>query len=156
MAYVVREQSLAPPALPALPASPRPVVPAEPSPRDGARPHPWEMLLHPVSSLRFMNALSRDPRISWVRKVLYVGPLLVLVIALLVPEGIVAAGIALLLPLVGPLVNVPADAALDWIAFGLAAYALLGVFPRDIVREHHARLFHPAHAARSARRASPA
>ena len=150
MAHVVREQS------PAPPASPRPVVPTEPSPRDGARPHPWEMLLHPVSSLRFMNALRRDPRISWVRKVLYVGPLLVLVIALLVPEGVVAAGLALLLPLVGPLINVPADAALDWMAFGLAAYALLGVFPRNIVREHHARIFHPARAARSARRASPA
>ncbi|HLZ24870.1 MAG TPA: hypothetical protein VKQ30_22340 [Ktedonobacterales bacterium] len=150
MARLALEQSTSPQA--SL-VSPRPVVSAEQSPRDGARPHPWEMVLHPVSSLRFMNALRHDPRISWVRKVLYVGPLLVLVVALLVPEGVVAAGIALLLPLVGPLINVPADAALDWIAFGLAAYALLGVFPRAIVREHHARLFHPTP---SARRSSPA
>ena len=112
-------------------------------PADGARPHPWEMMLHPVKSVRFIHALRRDPRVSEVQKLLYVGPLLILLIALLLPEGIVAAGVALLLPLVGPLVNLSADIVLDWFAFGLAAYALLGILPSRIVAEHHARLFHP-------------
>jgi hypothetical protein len=111
---------------------------------DGARPHPWEMLQHPVKTVRFLDALRRDPRVSGVRKLLYIGPLLILVIALLLPEGVVAAGVALLVPLVGPLVNLPADAVLDWFVFGLAAYALLGVLPKRIVAEHHARLFHSA------------
>jgi hypothetical protein len=101
------------------------------------------MIQHPIQTVRFMDALRRDPRVSGVQKLLYVGPLLALLIALLLPEGIVAVGVALLVPLVGPLVNVPADGVLDWFALGLAAYALLGILPSRIVAEHHARLFHP-------------
>jgi hypothetical protein len=122
---------------------PSPLASDQHPPEDGSRPHPWEMVWHPITTVRFMNALRRDPRISRVRKLLYVGPILVLLVALLLPESIVAAGVALLLPLVGPLVNLPVDAALDWFVIGLAAYGLLGVLPRRIVREHHARLFHP-------------
>ena len=108
------------------------------------RPHPWEMVLHPIKMVRFVNSLWRDPRISWVRKLLYIAPLLVLLVAVLLPEGIVATVLAGLVPILGPLVNVPADAAIDWVVLGLAAYALLGIFPKQIVRELHARLFHPA------------
>jgi hypothetical protein len=44
---------------------------------------------------------------------------------------------------VGPVANLPADAALDWAFLGIAAYALLGILPHAIVSEHHAQLFHP-------------
>jgi hypothetical protein len=101
------------------------------------------MVLHPIKMVRFVNSLWRDPRISWVRKLLYLVPLLVLLVAVLLPEGIVATVLAGLVPILGPLVNVPADAAIDWVVLGLAAYALLGIFPKQIVRELHARLFHP-------------
>jgi len=108
------------------------------------RPHPWEMVLHPIKMVRFVISLWRDPRISWVRKLLYLVPLLVLLVAVLLPEGIVATVLAGFVPILGPLVNVPADAAIDWVVLGLAAYALLGIFPKQIVRELHVRLFHPA------------
>ena len=110
---------------------------------ESTRPHPWEMVLHPIKMVRFVNSLWRDPRISWIRKLLYLAPLLVLLVAVLLPEGIVATLLAGLVPILGPLVNVPADAAIDWVVLGLAAYALLGIFPKQIVREIHARLFHP-------------
>jgi hypothetical protein len=110
---------------------------------DGTYPHPWEMALHPIKMVRFVLSLWRDRRISWVRKLLYLAPLLVLLVAVLLPEGIVATVLAGLVPVVGPLVNVPADAAIDWVVLGLAAYALLGIFPKPIVRELHTRLFHP-------------
>ncbi len=110
---------------------------------ESTRPHPWEMVLHPIKMVRFVNSLWRDPRISWIRKLLYLAPLLVLLVAVLLPEGIVATLLAGLVPILGPLVNVPADAAIDWVVLGLAAYALLGIFPKQIVRELHARLFHP-------------
>jgi hypothetical protein len=130
-------------------ASPPRIVAAEPTPpADGVRPHPWEMVQHPMKTVRFVNALRRDRRISWVRKLLYIGPFLLLLIALLLPEGVIAAGVALLLPVIGPLVNVPADAALDWFALGLAAYGLLGILPKRIVAEQHARLFHQTRSAR--------
>jgi hypothetical protein len=100
-------------------------------------------VLHPITAVRFIAALARDPRISALRKLLYVGPLLILLVAVLLPEGIVAAAVGVFLPLVGPLVNLPADAALDWFMLAIAAYGLLGIFPERIVHEHHARLFHP-------------
>ncbi len=106
------------------------------------RPHPGEMMAHPLKTVRFVGALARDRRISWLRKALYVGPLLVLLIALLVPEGVVAAVVAVVLPFVGPAFDLPADAVVDWVALGLAAYGLLAVLPHVIVAEQHARIFH--------------
>lgn len=108
-----------------------------------ARPHVWEFVLHPLKVLRFVWALAHDPRVSLVRKVVYLLVEGVLLVALLVPEGVVATLVAGLLPLVGPLVAVPADATVDWLFLGATAYALLGLFPAQIVREHHARIFHP-------------
>ncbi len=113
------------------------------------RPHPWELLLHPFKTLRFVNALRRDPRIPFLRKLLYVGPIAALLLALLMPEGIVAAAVSVLLPVIGPAISLPADAAVDWLGLSVAAYGLLGALPSAIVAEHHARIFHPRRRPRS-------
>ena len=107
------------------------------------RPHVWELILHPLKTLRFVGALARDPRVSLLRKTLYLLVVGVLLVALLIPEGLVAALIATLLPVVGPIVAIPADATVDWLFLGTIAYALLALFPAHIVREQHARIFHP-------------
>jgi hypothetical protein len=107
------------------------------------RPHVWEMILHPLKTLRFVGALASDPRLSPLRKALYLLVVGVLLLSLLIPEGIVAALVAALLPIVGPIVAIPADATVDWLLLGTMAYALLALFPAHIVREHHARIFHP-------------
>ena len=133
------------------PDAARPVVPPVTSPVTSARPHPWEMVLHPVKTLRFVNDLRRDPHIALVRKLLYLLPMLLLVLAVLLPEGIIAALIAVALPLVGPAINLPTDAVIDWAFLGIAAYALLGILPRAAVAEHHARVFHPGRIAKQQR-----
>jgi hypothetical protein len=115
-------------------------------------PHPWEMIIHPFKAVRFMSALGRDGRVSLLRKVLYIVPILVLVVALLLPETIIADVVALALPVVGPIVDIPADGVLDWAFIGLAAYALLGILPQAIVREQHTRVFHSGRMARQSRR----
>ncbi len=112
-------------------------------PVKSASPHPWELVLHPLKTLRFVNDLRTDSRISWLRKLLYVGPLVLLLGALLLPESILAAAVAVALPVVGPLANVPADAAIDWAFLGIAAYALLGILPHTIVADHHAQAVPP-------------
>ncbi|MGO8948780.1 MAG: hypothetical protein ACLQUY_14230 [Ktedonobacterales bacterium] len=131
-------------------AQPRPqeAVPPVTSPVTSPRPHPWEMVQHPFKTLRFVNGLRKDPRISLIRKLLYLAPLVVLVLALLLPEGIFAVVVATIVPLVGPAINLPTDAVLDWAFLGIAAYAMLGIFPRAIVAEHHAQEFHPRRLAR--------
>ncbi len=123
-----------------------------PPPVKSSRPHPWEMIIHPFKTLHFVNDLAKDRRISWIRKLLYVGPIVLLVGALLLPESILAVVVAAALPVVGPLADLPADAVVDWAFVGLAAYALLGILPRAIVSEHHAERFHPGRLARQRRR----
>ena len=125
---------------------------APPPPVKSSSPHPWEMMLHPFKTLRFVNDLRTDTRISWMRKFLYVGPLIVLLAALLLPESILAALVAAALPVIGPVADLPADAVLDWAFLGFAAYALLGILPRRMVAEHHAEVFHPRRIARQRRR----
>jgi hypothetical protein len=122
---------------------PQRVATAPPPSTTTTRPHVWEMILHPVKTLRFVGALAHDPRVSPLRKTLYLLVVVVLLVVLLVPEGVVAALVATLLPVVGPLVAVPADATVDWLFLGTVAYALLALFPAYIVREHHVRIFHP-------------
>jgi hypothetical protein len=128
------------------------VVPVlSPSPVNSTRPHPWEMVLHPVKTLRFVNDLRQDPNIALVRKLLYLLPMLLLILAVLLPEGIIAALVAVALPVVGPAVSLPTDAVIDWALVGIAAYALLGIFPHALVAEHHAQVFHPRRIARQQR-----
>jgi hypothetical protein len=107
------------------------------------RPHVWELILHPLKTLRFVGALARDPRLSPLVKVLCLLIVAMLLAAVLIPEGVIATLVAALLPIVGPIVAVPADATVDWLLLGTMAYALLALFPAHIVREHHARIFHP-------------
>ncbi|HLY32229.1 MAG TPA: hypothetical protein VKQ36_14455 [Ktedonobacterales bacterium] len=116
-----------------------------------ARPHLWELGLHPVKAVRFVYSLATDRRVALLLKLLYIGALALLLIALLVPEGLLAALVAVALPFVGPAINLPADGVVDWLVLGAAAYGLLALFPRAIVSEHHARLFHPGRVARQAR-----
>src|SRR5215469_10100102 len=120
-------------------------------PVKSARPHPWELIAHPLKTIAFIKALAEDRRISLLRKILYVGPILLLLGALLLPESILAVLVAVALPVVGPIANLPADGIIDWAFIGLAAYALLGILPKAIVSEHHARVFHPARIAKQRR-----
>ena len=59
---------------------------------------------------------------------------------MLVPDAASALA-SLLLPVVGPLVDLPADAALDWTVAIALAPALLRLLPADIVAEHQAAIF---------------
>ena len=123
-----------------------------PPPVKSSRPHPWEMVIHPFKTVGFINDLAKDRRISWIRKALYVVPIILLIGALLLPESILAAAVEVAVPVIGPLADLPADAVVDWAFIGLAAYALLGILPQAIVSQHHAERFHPQRLARQNRR----
>ena len=70
---------------------------------------------------------------------------------MLLPEGIIAALVAVVLPVVGPAINLPTDAVIDWAFLGIAAYALLGILPHVAVAQHHAQVFHPGRIAKQQR-----
>lgn len=135
-------QHLMPP--PTAPIAP----PAAPS-LHAIHPHASELLLHPFKTLYFVTFLLTDRRVSFFRKLAFLGPLALLIFAVLLPESLIAGAMGLLLPLVGLALNIPIDAGLDWILVALAAKALLRVFPAHVVYDYHAQLFHrPPRAAR--------
>jgi hypothetical protein len=106
-----------------------------------ARPNPFQLLFHVGKTARLAGALLADPRITIFRKLLFIGSLLVLALALIAPDTIGALVSEFIIPVVGPVIDIPADAALDWVAIAVAAYNLLRVFPEEVVSMHYQRIF---------------
>jgi hypothetical protein len=103
-----------------------------------------EMLAHPLRSLKFVGAVLADRRVHPLRKLAFVVPLAVLLGALIAPETLLGALASVLAPIIGTVLSIPVDAAVDWVVVGLLGYGLLRVFPKEILREHHLRIFHGA------------
>ena len=107
-----------------------------------SRPGAMEMLFHPGQSIKFVLSLLRDGRVSVVRKLLFLLPIAILILALLAPETIIGVLVGTVLPVAGEVLSLPLDVSLDWITLVIIGFALLRVFPAHIVGEHHQRLFH--------------
>ena len=107
-----------------------------------SRPNPFQLLFHVGKTIRLAGALLVDGRITIYRKLLFLGSLVILALALIAPDTIGVLLSEFILPFVGPAIDIPADIALDWVAIAVAAYNLLRVFPEEIVTQHYNRLFH--------------
>jgi len=98
------------------------------------------MLFHFRKTVHLVQAVLADRRVPALRKALFLWALAFLLVALLVPDAGSALA-SLLLPVIGPLIDLPADAALDWsVAIALAPW-LLRLLPADVVAEHQAAIF---------------
>lgn len=106
-----------------------------------ARPNPFQFIFNIGKTLRLAGALLGDPRVSIFRKFFFVGSLGALILLLLLPADITAEFVSNVLPVVGPALGLPADAAFDWVALAFVAFNLMRVFPPEIVSEHYTRLF---------------
>jgi hypothetical protein len=107
-----------------------------------SRPGAFEMLFHPGRSFRFVTSLLGDRRVSLLRKLLFLLPIVILILALLAPETIIGLIVGAVLPVAGEVLSLPLDISLDWITLAIIGFALLRIFPAPIVGEHHQRHFH--------------
>ncbi|HZC79555.1 MAG TPA: hypothetical protein VE258_17495 [Ktedonobacterales bacterium] len=112
-----------------------------------SNPNQFALLLHIRKTFALVGAVLADPRVPRVSKAAFMTAIGALVLALVGADG-ASALVESLLPIVGPVLGLPADAAFDWIAFSVAAFNLLKLFPADIVGEHYDRLFRPARGSR--------
>jgi hypothetical protein len=100
----------------------------------------FRMLLHVRKTVKLVQAVLADRRVPVLRKALFLWALVILAVALLVPDAGSALA-SMLVPVLGPLVDLPADAAIDWsVAIALAPW-LLRLLPDEIVAEHQAAIF---------------
>jgi len=105
------------------------------------RPSALALICHIPRSLRLQWALLRDPRITALRKLLYLTALAILLLLLFVPDILGEALSDLMLPVIGLFTGIPVDAAFDWVALMLLAVNLLRLFPTAVVAEHYQRIF---------------
>jgi hypothetical protein len=105
------------------------------------QPRRRDLVFHLFKTIRLVGTVLWDGRVSFLRKAAFVAGIGVLLVLLLFPEvlGDGATMLAALFPLLG--VELPAEGALDWLAFALASFSLLSVFPKEIVGEHYEQLF---------------
>jgi hypothetical protein len=112
---------------------------APPAPRAGHIGR-IRMLFQARKTVHLVQAVLADRRVPFLRKALFLWALGMLAVALLVPDAGSALA-SLLLPILGPLVDLPADAAVDWaVAIALSPW-LLRLLPADVVAEHQAAIF---------------
>lgn len=110
-------------------------------PHEYKQPRRRDLVFHFFKTIRLVGEVLWDRRVSLLRKAAFVAGIGILLALLLFPEalGDGATLLAALFPLLG--VEVPAEGALDWLAFALASFSLLSVFPKEIVGEHYEQLF---------------
>lgn len=103
--------------------------------------NPLSMIFHWRKTIGLTNAVLRDSRVHWLPKFAFVGAIGALLMALFFPEA--AADILAFAPTlgIGDALGVPVEAGIDWVAFSVAAFNLLKLFPAEVVGEHYDRLF---------------
>lgn len=110
-------------------------------PQPSRQPRRRDLVFHLFKTIRLVGTVLWDRRVSLLRKGAFLGGIGVLLALLLVPE-VLADGATLLSPLFALIgVELPAEGAMDWLAFTLASFSLLQVFPKEILGEHYEQLF---------------
>jgi len=100
-----------------------------------------DILFHGIKTSRLIGALLLDRRISMLRKIGFIGSIILLIIILIFPDLLNEAFLSIVLPIIGTIVGAPLDAGFDWVAFSLLLVNLLQFFPTDVVAEHTSNIF---------------
>jgi hypothetical protein len=117
---------------------------ASPNVQSTSRPNPFALLFHIQKTFSLVGSVLADARVHWLQKALFVGTLGALLAALLIPElGVDLIGLLSGFGIPLDLLGLPPEAAFDWVAFSVAAFNLLKLFPAEVVGEHYDRLFRP-------------
>jgi hypothetical protein len=106
------------------------------------QPRRRDLYFHFFKSIKMIEAVLWDKRVSLLRKAAYLGGMGLLLVLLLFPE-LLADSATLLTPLFSLVgVEIPAEGTIDWMALGFASFSLLSLFPKEILGEHYERIFH--------------
>ncbi len=103
------------------------------------RPGRFALFFHAIKTLKLIGALLKDSRVPLVRKILFFGSFLLILMLLLFPDTELVLG--LILPVIGTILGVPLDVGFDWVVLSLVLVSLLRVFPAELVSEHYRRIF---------------
>src|ERR1700692_1998461 len=97
-----------------------------------ARPSNFSMFFHAFKTLNLIYALLGDRRVSIIRKLGFILPIVLLLLVLIFPDVLSEAVLSTVLPILGTILGIPIDAGIDWVAFALVVMALMRVFPSEL------------------------
>ncbi len=92
-------------------------------------------------TVKLINALMRDTRVSKVRKVVFSAALVTLLSAMIFPELVADSILATILPFISTIIGIPLEAGVDWLTFVMLLPVLLRIFPAPVMQEHYLRIF---------------
>lgn len=104
------------------------------------QPKRSDLVFHVVKTSKLVGAVITDGRVPVIRKLAYLGVVGLMLAVLLFPE-VFGDLVALIAFLPADILGIPAEGAFDWVAFAVASFSLLKLFPAEIVGEHYDRLF---------------
>lgn len=99
-------------------------------------------LLHLRKNVQLLVVVFRDSRVPFWRKASFVAVVLLFGVVLIIPDSLLIAALAAILPLASPLLGIPTG-IIDLAAVVTLTYLLLRFFPRDIVAQHALQLYGP-------------
>ncbi len=105
------------------------------------RPRRLDVFLHSIKTSKLIGALLKDRRVPVIRKLLFLGSIVGLLLILFFPDIFSEAFLSVVMPVVGTVLGVPLDAGFDWMAFSLVVVSLLRFFPPEVVTEHYRNIF---------------
>ncbi len=92
-------------------------------------------------TIKLINALLRDARVSTTRKVCFSAALVTLLVAMIFPELMADGILATVLPFISTIIGIPLEAGVDWLTFVMVLPVLLRIFPATVMQEHYLRIF---------------
>ena len=104
------------------------------------QPKRSDLVFHVVKTSKLVGSVMTDGRVPVIRKLAYLGVVGLMLAVLLFPE-VFGDLVALIAFLPADILGIPAEGAFDWVAFAVASFSLLKLFPAEIVGEHYDRLF---------------
>src|SRR5215813_9431961 len=83
-------------------------------PKKLIRPSRFSLLIHAGKTLKLIGALLKDRRVPFIRKMLFFGSILSVLVLLLFPDAFGEVFLSAVLPVIGTVLGVPIDAGFDW------------------------------------------
>ncbi len=100
-----------------------------------------ESLFRAGRTVRLVNSLMRDSRISSIRKVGFGAALVSLLVAMIFPELIADSFLSTIMPFISSIIGIPLEAGVDWFTFVMLLPVLMRIFPAPIMQEHYQIIF---------------
>jgi hypothetical protein len=100
-----------------------------------------ESLFRAGRTVKLVNSLMHDRRVSVFRKISFGAALISLLVAMIFPELVADSFLSTIMPFISSVIGIPLEAGIDWFTFVMLLPVLMRIFPAPIMQEHYQIIF---------------